>query len=166
MPDSLRRFFRNRSGKGFTLVELVIVLAVLSVLGAVAVTTTAGSIRDADVEATTQGVEQLGQWRSQIASVNRQGTINCWNGADLSTACNGGVTGDPSIPTVINEGKTLFWPRVKARWGYVCDQTRYPDHFRRVTTIIGTCDPNWESSMPINTDMQALVTSQAPMQLQ
>jgi type II secretory pathway pseudopilin PulG len=146
-------------------VELTIVLAVLSILGAIAVTTTAGAIRSANVEATAQGVEQLGQWRSQVAAANRQGTINCWNAVDLSTACNGGIAGDPSIPGLINENKPLFWPRVKAKWAYVCDQAQYPDHYRRVSVIVGACDPNWDGSIPLNSEMNALV-SQTTMQLQ
>jgi len=41
----MKRFARRRHAWGFTLLEMVIVLAVLSILGAVAVTTTAGTVR-------------------------------------------------------------------------------------------------------------------------
>ncbi len=150
------RWFQRRR-QGFTLIEMVIVLAALSILGGVAVTTTVGAVRDANVEATTQGVELMAQWRSQIVTYNRQGTINCWNTVDLSTTCNGG--GAPNtvpIPTVLNEGRAMFWPVTKARWSLVCDAATYPDHFRRVTTILGNCDPAWDTPFQINAPMQGL----------
>jgi hypothetical protein len=123
-------------------------------------------VRDANVEATVQGVEQIAQWRSQIANYNNQGTINCWNSADLSTSCTGnGATGTVTIPNVINEGKPVFWPIVKAKWSAVCDQTRYPDDYRRVTVLVGSCDPNWDSTMAIGGNMQYFVSSLQTLKL-
>jgi len=101
-----------------------------------------------------------------VAAFNRTGTITCWNNADLATTCNGNVPGDPSIPALINEGKPLFWPLVKARWSVVCDQARYPEQFRRVAVIVGTCNPQWDATLPLNAEMRPLVLNEAPMQIQ
>jgi prepilin-type N-terminal cleavage/methylation domain-containing protein len=161
-----KRLWLRSPVQGFTLIEMVIVLAVLAVLGGVALTSSVGAVRDANVEATVQGVEQIAQWRSQIANYNNQGTINCWNSADLSTGCTGnGATGTVTIPNVINEGKPVFWPIVKAKWSAVCDQTRYPDDYRRVTVLVGSCDPNWDSAMAIGGNMQYFVSSLQTLKL-
>jgi prepilin-type N-terminal cleavage/methylation domain-containing protein len=161
-----KRSWLRSAARGFTLIEMVIVLAVLAVLGGVALTSSVGAVRDANVEATVQGVEQIAQWRSQIANYNNQGTINCWNSADLSATCNGsGVTGTVAIPTLINEGKPIFWPIVKAKWSAVCDQTRYPDDYRRVVVLVGSCDPNWDSAMGIGGNMQYFIANLETLKL-
>jgi len=161
-----KRSWLRSAARGFTLIEMVIVLAVLAVLGGVALTSSVGAVRDANVEATVQGVEQIAQWRSQIANYNNQGTINCWNSADLSSACDGsGATGTVAIPTLLNEGKPVFWPIVKAKWSAVCDQTRYPDDYRRVVVLVGSCDPNWDNAMQIGGDMQYFVSNLQTLKL-
>ncbi|WP_164929399.1 pilus assembly FimT family protein [Gloeobacter violaceus] len=145
-----------RSSHGFTLFEMVIALAALSILGAVAATTTVGVIRDANVEATAQGVELLAHWRSQVATFNRSGTTTCWNQADLAVDCTGDGTPETvPVPGVLNEGKAMFWPVIKAPWVYVCDPGRYPDHFRRVSMVVGRCEPGW--SYPLGSDMGVFV---------
>ncbi|AGY58851.1 pilus assembly FimT family protein [Gloeobacter kilaueensis] len=165
------RYFQlqRRNTRGFTLFEMVIVLAALAVLGGVVATTTVGVTRDANVEATTQGVETMSQWRSQIATANQPGTTNCWNNANLDPLCAGyDSPGDPtiiSVPSLLNEGKPMFWPVVKAPWSAVCDQARYPDHYRRVTTILGECSPGWDSAYPLNSTMDRFVANLAKMRL-
>ncbi len=109
----------NRSGRGFTLIELVIVIVILGILAAVAIPKYE-DMQEQARSATLKG--QVGSIRSAVAI---QYARNALSGSATFPVLNGSIFADGNVPKepVMNSNAVKTTPGVDNAGGWLYDQT-------------------------------------------
>ena len=116
---------KRSTKKGFTIVELVIVIAIIAILAAVLIPTFASLIQKANTSADIQAVRQMNTYLA-INEVDEPKTIN----EVFKALENGGMTAKDYHPLV--SGRFFFWDRTLNRVLYTDDQYNviFPEDYK------------------------------------
>ena len=118
---------KRSTKKGFTIVELVIVIAIIAILAAVLIPTFASLIQKANTSADIQAVREMNTFLA-INEVEEPKTIN----EVFKALENGGMTVKDYHPLV--SGRFFFWDKTLNRVLYTDDQYKviYPEEYKDV----------------------------------